>query len=168
MMTASDKTTSKFVADYRREKDFYSKAARLASELCQSLLASNTIRTIVTHRTKQVSRLEYKLRERVSKLGRKSETSDDVRNDIVDLAGVRIALYFLNDAEKIAEIVKDAFILVKPVSFPEPKIGRRQKVADRKSSRPFKQRFAGYVADHYRVRMRLEQLLSTAELRAND
>jgi hypothetical protein len=45
---------------------------------------------------------------------------------------VRIALYFLNDAEKIAEIVKDVFILVKRASFPEPEISRRQKAADQK------------------------------------
>jgi hypothetical protein len=62
MTTASDKTTSKFVADYQREKDSTPKRP-------DSPVSS-----------------EDKLRERVSKLGKKYETSDDVRNDIVDLA----------------------------------------------------------------------------------
>jgi hypothetical protein len=54
---------SSFIADWVQIKHFYSEAASLAHELCETLLASNAIRAIVTHRVKQGNRLEAKLLE---------------------------------------------------------------------------------------------------------
>ncbi|KUJ22898.1 uncharacterized protein LY89DRAFT_313594 [Mollisia scopiformis] len=155
-----------FIADWVQIKYFYSEAASLAQELCETLLASNAIRAIVTHRVKQGHRLEAKLRERVRKLGREYKTAREIRDDVVDLAGVRIALYFPSDREKIDKIIHDAFTEVKHKTFPEQDSNR---VSDSMSlvtetSLDFQQRFHGYSADHYRVRMRVENL-ATKKLR---
>jgi ppGpp synthetase/RelA/SpoT-type nucleotidyltranferase len=112
-------TISSFIADWVQIKYFYSEAASLAQELCETLLASNAIRAIVTHRVKQGHRLEAKLRERVRKLGREYRSAKEIRDNIVDLAGVRIALYFPSDREKIHKIIHDAFTEVKHKPFPE-------------------------------------------------
>ena len=62
---------SSFIADWVQIKYFYLEAASLAHELCETLLASNAIRAIVTHRVKQDNRLETGLRE-VSASGSKT------------------------------------------------------------------------------------------------
>jgi ppGpp synthetase/RelA/SpoT-type nucleotidyltranferase len=159
-------TISSFIADWVQIKYFYSEAASLAQELCETLLASNAIRAIVTHRVKQGHRLEAKLRERVRKLGREYRSAKEIRDNIVDLAGVRIALYFPSDREKIHKIIHDAFTEVKHKPFPEQDDKR---VSDSTSvvtetSPDFQPRFHGYSADHYRVRMRVENL-ATKKLR---
>lgn len=82
-----------FITDWVHMKHFYTKAAELAHEFFENLLASNAIRSIVSHRVKQTSRLEIKLRERQRKHNKVYKTPSDIRNDIVDLAGLRIALY---------------------------------------------------------------------------
>ncbi|KAF8849817.1 hypothetical protein BDZ45DRAFT_752378 [Acephala macrosclerotiorum] len=159
-------TISSFIADWVQIKYFYSEAASLAQELCETLLASNAIRAIVTHRVKQGHRLEAKLRERVRKLGREYRSAKEIRDDVVDLAGVRIALYFPSDREKIDKIIHDAFAEVKHKSFPEQdnkRVSDSVSVVTDKASE-FEQRFHGYSADHYRVRMRVENL-ATKKLR---
>jgi ppGpp synthetase/RelA/SpoT-type nucleotidyltranferase len=142
----------------------------------------------VSSRAKQVNRLENKLKERVIKLNRKYSAPEDILEDIVDLAGVRIALYFPNDAEKVGGIIAESFDLVERKSYPEPQnyvfptrrvaserstiidnasaqdssrsreevgIGQRW---DQRASHTFQPRFVGYVADHYRVRIRRQDL----------
>ena len=159
-------TISSFIADWVQIKYFYSEAASLAQELCETLLASNAIRAIVTYRVKQDSRLEAKLRERVRKLGREYRSAREIRDDIVDLAGVRIALYFPSDREKIDKIIHDAFTDVKHKTFPEQDEKRGSDSLSQVGETPvdFQQRFHGYSADHYRVRMRVENL-ATKKLR---
>ncbi|RDL42559.1 Uncharacterized protein BP5553_02538 [Venustampulla echinocandica] len=147
-------TISSFIANWVQIKYFYSEAASLAQELCEDLLASNAIRAIVTHRVKQGHRLEAKL------------SAKEIRDDVVDIAGVRIALYFPSDREKIDKIIHDAFAVVKHKSFPEQDNKRNSdsiSVVTEKVSE-FEQRFHGYSADLYRVRMRVENL-ATKKLR---
>jgi len=151
---ASSTAISDFVHEYRMSKQFYSLSAGFAHEHCESLLQRNAIRAIVSNRTKQVNRLETKLRERVTKLKKTYSGRDSILADIVDLAGVRIALYFPNDAEKIAGLITEAFDLVERRSYPEP-----WNPADPDdAAQAFKPRFSGYVADHYRVRIRRQDL----------
>ncbi|KAH8591278.1 hypothetical protein B0O99DRAFT_690881 [Bisporella sp. PMI_857] len=106
------------------------------------------------------------IEERVRKLGREYQNAKQIRDDIVDLAGVRIALYFPSDREKIVQIIHGAFTVVKRKTFPEQD---DKQVSDSMSqvtepSLDFQQRFSGYSTDHYRVRMRVENL-ATKKLR---
>ncbi|CAG8954811.1 hypothetical protein HYFRA_00004736 [Hymenoscyphus fraxineus] len=150
-----------FITDWVQIKYFYEKAASLAHELCETLLASNGIRAIVTHRVKQGNRLEAKLRERVRSQRKNYRSSLQIRDEIVDLAGVRIALYFPSDAEKIKNIMHEAFADVNHKPFPEEEEKEMSTISTPSSygtSFAFKQRFEGYRADHYRVKMRIDNL----------
>jgi ppGpp synthetase/RelA/SpoT-type nucleotidyltranferase len=146
---------SSYLSDWIQVKYFYEQAASIAHEICEAVLARHEIRAIVTHRVKASNRLEAKLRERVRKKRITYRTADDIRNDIVDLAGVRIALYFPSDREKIGDIISQEFSLLESRTFPEK---RKENAANDSSSPDYKARFMGYAADHYRVRMKAENL----------
>ncbi|MCF4124243.1 GTP pyrophosphokinase [Methylobacterium sp. SyP6R] len=129
---------SAFVVRYQREYDYFYEVARLVSQRCDALAAENGIRAIVTFRAKSPDRLEAKLRQRNSEKNYTSE--DEIRNDIVDLSGVRVALYFPGDRNKIGNLINSAFQVDKVKSFPDkPKTDQ--------------QKFDGYHAEHYRVRL---------------
>lgn len=132
-----------FVSQYRREYDFYYELARLVSQECDALAAENGIRAIVTFRAKSPDRLEEKLRQR--EVTKKYQTEEDIRTDIVDLSGVRIALYFPGDRAKIAVLLRNAFVIDQEKQFPD----KPKATADR---------FDGYHAEHYRIRLRPDAL----------
>lgn len=141
-----------FIARYTKEYDFYSQAARLAEEMLQANLQAAGIRSIVTSRAKSIVRLEAKCRQRAERRGG-YETIDEIFEDIVDLAGVRVALYFPAESEQVDGIITRLFQLVENKKvFPDP---------DRKRTG---KRFAGYKAVHYRIHLR-EQDLSGPEKR---
>lgn len=134
-----------FIARYIKEYDFYDQAARLAMQLLESSLKSAGVRCIVTARAKSLSRLEDKCRKRCEE--RAYASVDDIFADIVDLAGVRVALYFPGEEEHVDRAIGRLFTLLEgKKSFPEEKKDRSSK------------RFSGYRASHYRVRLRDDQL----------
>jgi ppGpp synthetase/RelA/SpoT-type nucleotidyltranferase len=137
-----------FLARYRKEYDFYDQAARLAAQIVEQSLQSAGIRAIVTSRAKSLVRLEEKVRKREAKYH--YQTVDDLFKDIVDLAGVRIALYFPADREQVDKIVTQRFVLAaEPRMFPESV----EKRNDSKPAANYKKRFSGYSATHYRVHL---------------
>src|SRR5271168_3867803 len=136
-MTDNDPIAS-FIARYRREYDFYYEVARLVSQQCDVLAVENGIRAIVTFRAKSPERLESKIHQRDQE--KHYRTENEIRNDIVDLSGVRVALYFPSDRTKIASLFREAFIVDVEKRFPD-----KPKTTDH--------RFDGYHAEHYRVRL---------------
>jgi len=106
---------------------------------------------IVTSRAKNPARLETKVRQRAAK--KVYNTVEDVYEDIVDLAGVRVALYFPAEREEVGRIIKSLFVPVAdPKEFPT-------------TAQPsYKKRFSGYWATHYRVRLP-ETLLNESQKR---
>jgi len=139
-----DSIIDRFVADYRREVDFYQEAARLCRARCEDLLRTRGILGIVSHRAKNPEKLSGKLRQREPE--KKYNSSDAIRDDIPDLAGVRIALYFPGDREKVTRLLSEAFIVEVIKTFPIRDKARQNK------------RFDGYHATHFRVTMRAESL----------
>jgi ppGpp synthetase/RelA/SpoT-type nucleotidyltranferase len=131
---------SEFIARYRKEYDFYEQACRIVAQILDSNLQSAGIRAIVTSRAKNPTRLEAKVRQREAKSEYKSV--EDIYDDIVDLAGVRVALYFPGEREEVGKIIRTLFLLVAdPKEFPT-------------TAQPsYKKRFSGYWATHYRVRI---------------
>jgi ppGpp synthetase/RelA/SpoT-type nucleotidyltranferase len=109
------------------------KDERLAAQLLERRLQSAGIRAIVTARAKSPNRLEEKVRQRNS--SKHYKLVDDIYHDIVDLAGVRVALYFPGERDQVGKIVTQLFVQDEiPKSFPE-------------SSKPvtYKNRFSGYA-----------------------
>ncbi|MGY1397032.1 GTP pyrophosphokinase [Streptomyces sp. SS10] len=139
-----------FVGRYVKEYDFYSRAAFLVAQVLESDLKRSGVRCIVTHRAKDVKRLEKKCHQRAVKKG--YETVDDIYDDIVDLAGVRIALYFPSDQSQVEKAVHRLLDLLESRSFPESNGGSNGR------------RFSGYSATHYRVKL-IERELSESDKR---
>lgn len=138
----------KFIKQYRREVDFYQEVARLIASQCERELQSAGIRAIVTFRAKRSDRLEDKLRQRIDQ--KHYKTVDSIYKDIVDLAGIRIALYFPADREEVGKIIqRQFFISGKVKEFPD---GTPPKYA---------KKFDGYHATHYRVQLRESNLLDS-------
>ncbi|WP_344078955.1 RelA/SpoT domain-containing protein [Luedemannella helvata] len=147
-------TVDEFIGRYLREYDFYAQAARLVSDFLKSDLNAAGVRAIVTDRAKDVRRLETKCRQRQRRTPYK--TVNNIYDDIVDLAGVRIALYFPGDRHQVDQTIKNLFkLLVPPKTFPEDRNDRKGK------------RFTGYSAAHYRVQLKEESLPDSAKRYAN-
>jgi ppGpp synthetase/RelA/SpoT-type nucleotidyltranferase len=133
-----------FVSRYVKEFDFYEQAARIAAKDLESNLQTEGIRCIVTSRAKSVARLEEKIRQR--NLAKPYGSIQDVFTDIVDLAGVRVALYFPAEREQVRSVISRLFLEYEPKrSFPS-------------GTSPRVKRFSGYSAVHYRVRLRPQDL----------
>ncbi|EGQ8161853.1 RelA/SpoT protein [Vibrio parahaemolyticus] len=127
-----------FLEQYNRQYDFYTELARIGSNQLEQELAKRGIKAIVSYRAKKPDRLKAKLEQRNKENPYKNVAS--VFDDIVDLAGVRVALYFPSDRELVDEIIKEIFNVKKMKKFPgESHVPK------------FNKRFSGYWASHYRV-----------------
>lgn len=136
-----------FLRHYLREIDYYAEAGRLVQGLLQSELTRRGIRAIVTSRAKDPERLRAKLLERNTTGGKNYASLEEIYSDIVDLAGVRVALYFPGDRKKVDEVVSELFQLVCPAKvFPEG------------NPKPRAKGLAGYLATHYRVQLKADKL----------
>jgi ppGpp synthetase/RelA/SpoT-type nucleotidyltranferase len=131
-----------FLKEYSKKIDFYREAGRICAHICETNMEQMGIRTIVTSRAKRVDRLRDKLEKR--SLTKKYSSFEEIEEDIADLAGVRIALYFPGDLVKVQNFIEACFQVKECRVFPgseafEPVEGIYQK------------RFSGYWATHCRV-----------------
>lgn len=133
-----------FIQQYQREYDYYSQAAKICANQAENKLESSGIRAMVTFRAKRPDRLEDKLAKRNKEKDYKAV--EDIYNDIVDLAGVRIALYFPGDIIEVDKIIHANFNVKGAKEFPE-----QNKVKEGKT-------FIGYKAKHYRIKLREDKL----------
>jgi ppGpp synthetase/RelA/SpoT-type nucleotidyltranferase len=131
-----------FLEHYNREIDHFSAVARAVRTRLKIALDAHGVRAIVTSRAKDVRGLRDKV---VKRNALKNYSSVKlIYEDLIDLAGVRVALYFPAERDKVAAIIEELFQQVrKSKKFPEPK-----KRAGK--------RFWGYVATHYLVRLKPE------------
>ncbi|MCV7205155.1 hypothetical protein B7435_24750 [Mycolicibacterium peregrinum] len=134
-----------FMTRYVREYDFYDKAARIVARTLEQDLQEAGVRSIITSRAKAPTRLEAKCRQRHAKTTYSSV--EQIYEDIVDLAGVRVALYFPLQRTLVGNRIESLFHIAKTKQFPED---RHEENRD--------PRFVGYSATHYHVRLREENL----------
>jgi ppGpp synthetase/RelA/SpoT-type nucleotidyltranferase len=131
-----------FINQYKREYDFYKQLARHANDVLESEIVNRGIRAIVSNRAKRADRLKEKLENRNRTTRYKSKRA--IEKDIIDLAGLRVALYFPSERVMLDQVVTDLFEVVETKEFPEnvhkPK---------------HKKRFSGYWATHYRVKLKI-------------
>jgi ppGpp synthetase/RelA/SpoT-type nucleotidyltranferase len=128
-----------FIKQYNKEFDFYQELARLTNDRLEENIIKRGVKAIVTFRAKRPERLRDKLLKRNKEKNYKSIS--EITGDIIDLAGIRVALYFPADRELVDQIINEQFTIVQKKVFPEsphnPKHGKR---------------FSGYWATHYRVK----------------
>jgi len=135
-----------FLERYLKEYDFYSEAARICAAQAESLLESNGIRAIVTYRAKRYDRLDDKIEKRATE--KNYQSIEDIYDDIIDLAGVRIALYFPGDRKEVERMINEHFKVKKTKRFPD------------NSKKKYAKVFDGYKATHYRIFLKESKLNS--------
>ena len=114
----------------------------MVAQQLDSRLQASGIRAIVTARAKQPKRLLAKLQQRLPT--KRYRSLSDITEDIVDLAGTRVALYFPAQRADVDALIRDQFrILGEPRRFPE----------DSSHPESYQKRFSGYWARHYRVQL---------------
>ena len=144
---------NQFIEDYKSKFNYYDMAARLGAKLLEEALRSSGIRAMVTSRAKNPSRLKVKVEQRSRKRGVFYQTLAEIYEDIADLSGVRVSLYFPGDREKADKVINTLFAVREIRSFPN-------------ESKPptYNKRFSGYWANHYRVHMK-EEMVQPSEKR---
>jgi len=129
-----------FLKQYNKEYDYYEKLSQLAAEKIEDQLIKRGIKAEVTHRAKRPDKLKEKLFKR--NIENKYESIEAIYNDIVDLAGVRVSLYFPSERESVDQIITQLFQVEQKKTFPE------------ESYIPVNtKRFSGYWATHYRIKL---------------
>ena len=138
---------SQFIENYRKKYTLYENAGRLAAKQLEDSLQSAGIRAIVTSRATNPGRLKSKTIHRNAKRETPYKNIREIYDDMFDLAGVRVSLYFPGDRDKVDALVNDLFDLLETKQFPE-------------QSKPpsYNKRFSGYWANHYRAHMKEENL----------
>jgi ppGpp synthetase/RelA/SpoT-type nucleotidyltranferase len=100
--------TEEFVQQYEERRCHYILRATRAEQRCREILSNHGIPAIVSSRAKCPIRLRQKLEERDAELHFSSEA--DIYSNIVDLFGVRIAVYLPSHAQKVSRLQQHAFI----------------------------------------------------------
>lgn len=130
-----------FIKQYEKEYDFYKQLARIGHEVLEDEIINRGIKAIISNRAKRIDRLKEKVIQRNQKINYKSKRA--IEKDIVDLAGIRVALYFPSEREIVGQVIEELFEIEETKTFPEnPHKPKHNK------------RFSGYWATHYRVRLK--------------
>jgi ppGpp synthetase/RelA/SpoT-type nucleotidyltranferase len=151
-MQPPSRVVADFLAGYEKEYDYYEAAARLCADRCEALLGPSGIRAIITYRAKKTASLQRKVLSRHAV--RPFAQVESVYQEIADLAGVRIALYFPGDLEEVGRLIRESFAIDSVREF---------RGSEPVQASTYERRFPGYCATHYRVRLRAEDLGSLHE-----
>lgn len=139
------KLINEFIEQYNKEYDYYQKLAQIISNKIEDQLFNRGIKAIVSFRAKKPERLKDKLLKRNEKKHYKSILQ--IYDDIVDLAGIRVSLYFPSERDLLDEIINEVFDVKLKKDFP-----------DNTHTPKYTKRFSGYWATHYRVQLKEHNL----------
>ncbi|KAF4452088.1 flavin-binding monooxygenase [Fusarium austroafricanum] len=145
---------------------FYTKVATLAEERCRQVLNENGIWTIVTSRAKRPDRLLPKLEKRHQE--KNYQTMEDIQNDLIDLSGVRIALYFPSQQREVELLLAKVFtnVNVKRLAGHAGELTLAEKAGVGKIEN-YRNEFVGYRATHLRVQLGADSLPDDQQEYAN-
>lgn len=138
---------NQFIENYKKKYTFYETAGRLAALQLETALQAAGIRAIVTSRAKNPGRLKTKVLHRNNKRELPYKNMREIYEDIADLSGVRVSLYFPGDRGKCDALINDLLMILETKQFP-----------DQSKLPSYNKRFSGYWANHYRAHMKEEPL----------
>ncbi|KAF2255887.1 hypothetical protein BU26DRAFT_512837 [Trematosphaeria pertusa] len=165
-----------FVDDYHRnKKGYYKRLAKRVQVICRN--NTRDIQALITYRAKKKKSLRKKLENMNEKRLREGlppfQTRQEIEEQLVDLAGVRIALYFPQEKQRVQEEIGNWF----PSVVWKKKPGYSKKTGEEGQYRSgqgpledsdscnadastgtnengsYNRVFAGYVADHFHVKI---------------
>ncbi|KAF5024854.1 hypothetical protein F66182_3093 [Fusarium sp. NRRL 66182] len=149
---------SDFVDNY--DLGFYTQVATLAEERCRKVLGESGIPAIITSRAKRSDRLLEKLKNRHKE--KSYQTLDDIKNDLVDLSGVRIALYFPSQRREVELLLAQVFANVNVKRL----AGHTCESNLTEESDQYHNEFAGYRATHLRLELGTDRLSDDQQIYA--
>ncbi|QZX96522.1 RelA/SpoT domain-containing protein [Pantoea alfalfae] len=142
-----DGVTESFIESYGREYYFFHELAKEVKTIIENKLDSSGVKAMVTFRAKSVKSIKDKIDKRNASSGGKSyQSAKDIYEDIVDLSGVRVALYFPDELKKVSKIIDEEFDVIKVKDFPDDE--------ENKNAGIYTKKFDGYHARHYRVKLK--------------
>lgn len=97
-----------FVEEYENSITAYQRVASTIEQRCRELLEKNQIPAVITSRAKCPTRLREKLEKRNVDL--QYHAKADIRSNIPDLSGVRIALYFPSQQKDVIQLLQQSFV----------------------------------------------------------
>lgn len=123
---------NQFLTDYRKDRDDYAEFAAYILSLIKQTLKNRSIQIAYSSaRAKTCESLEKKCQK---------EKYDDPRNQIMDLAGVRLVTYLLQDVPPVRKIVEELFEVSEEDSGDKLELLGANKI--------------GYLSVHYIVRLK--------------
>lgn len=152
-----------FIEQYKKDQAAYAQLCAAAKKRLKGLLEQKGIMAIVSARVKDPVRLEEKLlrrdAERIAAGQGPFRNADEIFDDICDLVGARVALYFPGDADRVGELLSPQFTTVFKKVYP-PKAEHYGEMvltgytAHKRRIYPGydDRRFDGYCAVHHHVR----------------
>ncbi len=154
MDNAINPVITEFVETFSKNHADYESLCTAAETRLKALMAHKGIMALVNARVKDPRRLERKLCMRDKDRQIPYQTPEEIFEDIPDLIGARIALYFPGDIPRVEEGLKESFTVLKTKVFPEPVGVQSEFTAYKRRRYPGydNRRFDGYCAVHYRIR----------------
>ncbi|RLL97210.1 hypothetical protein CFD26_106181 [Aspergillus turcosus] len=147
-MTASTSAIIEdFVASYEKQRGLYNHIAMAARKICEAALERHHIPCLVSHRAKETASLRKKLYARQLLRDHVFSSREEIKSDICDLAGVRIALYYPRHGEEVKNILDSEFTVLENKTFNRMGI-------DEAIHGGYDRWFPGYCAKHYRVHLK--------------
>ncbi|KAH8692235.1 hypothetical protein BGW36DRAFT_348441 [Talaromyces proteolyticus] len=139
-----------FIKSWDKMQYYHEKLASIVGEKCQQALKDRGIPCNVSWRVKEADSLKRKIYTRQHPNKPKFQSEKDIVEDITDLAGVRIALYWPEHKKMVPNIL-ESFVRIK----------KNKSVSDSdnqdEQARRRARRFQWYSADHYIVGLKQEQ-----------
>lgn len=163
MSNQNNPVIAEFIGQYKKDQSAYAQLCAAAKKRLKGLLEQKGIMAIVSARVKDPERLEQKLLKRDAERTAAGQlpfrSADDIFDDICDLVGARVALYFPGDADRVEQLLSPQFRTVFKKNYP-PKaehygeMVRTGYTAHKRRIYPGydDRRFDGYCASHYHVR----------------
>ncbi|KAL4897875.1 hypothetical protein BDV59DRAFT_51498 [Aspergillus ambiguus] len=160
------KVIREFMENWPIEREFYERIADKATKICKLATSKAGVKAISYCRAKEGKSLEAKLHARQQERGRPYENVNEIKKNIPDLAGVRVAINYPAQRGVVGDIIKASFnvVEVKPIFDVDEEAPQKSGDSSDTQSPPLplwgsdKGVFPGYCADHYRVHLKPEDV----------
>jgi ppGpp synthetase/RelA/SpoT-type nucleotidyltranferase len=144
-----------FMEAYKTSQPYYERLAKAAAKKCEEAVKTeNGIDCNVSWRAKTPESLETKLRTRQEKGHAVYNDQQNILNDILDIAGVRIALYWPKERERVEKILDETFEFNGLDTRHITEAPNTEQVVGNIEGHTFVRRFTGYSASHYIVSLK--------------
>lgn len=134
-----------FITQYEKQYDYYQELAERTRLILEDQFEQKGIKAIVSARAKSIESLYNKATKRNK--DKQYKNIKEIYNDIIDLAGARVALYFPSNRNIVDTVIRECFNVHEIKVFPKDK-----------QLPSHEKRFSGYWATHYRINLKSDIL----------